>query len=430
MANNSLHIESKVKIKYFVPPAFVALFGFLVYFTLFGSFSRERDPMKVLPGNLNKEWLYSLYSIWKIVVFSFTIWFVNSKAHFTWKNNLFIGCLMTLVAAGLLFFFSYNNNLNSAPSMFFVDGVSAIGEGLLSAGIVTYVRGYSSNDDFSYSNLTAFLRIGQNCGMVASLFMCKKLWEYLPNAYPALLMLCPFTILALSVYFKRIAKGMPPIVCKIENVKLKMNARLMMNIIVGACASGLFYLIAFGPMVLFGKEETYKSSTTLEINGLFSVASMVVILIIFYLIRTKYGFKLSFEKMVLQTKIALILMVMFWMLSLMLAYSDHSMVYLIYITGGVLGLFSTSSYLFGELNSGIKGKKELQTKQVLAYLGFARIGPMISLIIIAVCRFFIDLKLMENWFAVLLIEFIVLLAITGIYYTIKVEQKQTKTQLI
>ena len=150
----------------------------------------------------------------------------------------------------------------------------------------------------------------------------------------------------------------------------------MLDVIVGASASGLFYLIVFGPMVLFENADItkqYDQAFTLELNGCFSILSLLIILIFVNLASSKYGFTLSFDRIVLFAKKALILNAMFWMVAIIVFYYHPAGASLLYLAGGVLGLFSTSSYVFGELNSGISGRKDMRTKQVLIYLGLVRI---------------------------------------------------------
>jgi MFS family permease len=360
----------------FASPNLVLLFGALVYFTLFESFGRDRE---LITERLKSErWLLPLCLMGKIVVFSITIFLAGRKSRNTWKKNLIWGASLACIGSFLLIF-SSSNFKDSLAYIFIVETISAIGEGLVAAGIVTYIRMYFDNS-YAYSKYTVYLRIGQNIGMTAAIFVGSELQEDFSLYYNISLFACAACILILSIYIRKLTRDLPPVPPSHTKKKTPLSLRLVHNVIVGICASGTFYLVVFGPIALYQKSYSYE--IVLEINGIFSIIALVFIMAIFNRARNRKDFSSSFQGLERWSNRSLAANIAFWIISLFM-----QKIYWLCVFGALLGLFSTSSYVLNELNSGMIGRKETQIQQVLRYLGITKLGPVTSLLLISISGF-------------------------------------------
>ena len=143
-----------------VTPFFLGLLGFLVYYGLFASFDRTKDWV-------SHDALRTLASVWKLLVFSITIWRVGDYARTNRRRFLLWGA--TLAVCGSALVFVIEGLLPSGQQVFgrlLVESIEAVGEALICAGLVSHVREETLGNDWRYFRITTGLRVGQNTGMV------------------------------------------------------------------------------------------------------------------------------------------------------------------------------------------------------------------------------------------------------------------------
>lgn len=398
----------------FVSPNLILLFGALVYFTLFESFGRDRDL--IVTKLANERWLVPLCLMGKIVIFSLTIYLAGRLSLLAWKKNLIAGALLACIGSFLLIF-SSSNFQDSLAYILVVETISAIGEGLVAAGIVTYIRMYFDNK-YAYSQYTVYLRIGQNIGMTAAILVGSWLQGKFPRYYDISLFLCTLCVLALAFYIRTLTKNLPSVPPGPKKEKIPLSISLVHNIILGICASGIFYLIVFGPRTLYYEDYNYR--TVLQINGFFSIIALVIIMAVFNRARNSKDFSSSFHGMERWINRLLAVNIAFWIISLFMQQISW-----LYVLGALLGLFSTSAYVLNELNTGMFGRKETQIQQLIRYLGFTKLGPVVSLLLMTISGF-----LLKKNFATIQGIIITFAVVAGlaIWQTIKPAPKDPKLQ--
>ena len=84
------------------------------------------------------------------------------------------------------------------------------------------------------------------------------------------------------------------------------------------------------------------------------------------------------------------------------------------VSAGLLGLFTTSTYVLSELSSGLYGKPKDQTAQLVSYFGLARLGPIVSLVMILLSKEAKAAEMLSDTTAVAIVEICVALGCTGI----------------
>jgi hypothetical protein len=150
--------------------------------------------------------------------------------------------------------------------------------------------------------------------------------------------------------------------------------RLVLDVIIGASSYALFYLVAIGPSVLV---NNYDKCPAIALNGAFALVAMVAI----YLLANNADKKMPAKFVLLKIEsiavIGGVVVIAGWMVSLWYRIPDSLL-----IGAGLLGLFTTSTYVLSELSSGLYGNPGNQSAQIVSYFGLSRLGPVIALVTI------------------------------------------------
>lgn len=375
--------------KSYMMPLFLGTIGFLVYYGLFSSFDKTR-------GYVKDEVVRTLAGVWKLAFFAIIMWSVSDAATLKRKRFVSIGAGMAACGAALLLGVEGLPSIReSLTTRLLIEGVEAIGEALICAGLVAYIRVGTAGDDWRYFRQTTALRIGQNSGMVAAL-LATGLWDF-PKRYSMALLAGRIGIaILLIMMFRTTAINDAPHQV-INQKKSSVTARrFYIDVIIGTCAYALFYLVVIGPSAVVNQyQASGMMRWALVLNGGFAAASMITIYFLSKNARKYMPAQRAILKFETRAAVGVIVVIAVWMISLWsIARSSTQTSFCILsliCSGGVLGLFSTAAYVLGELSSGLHGKPELRTRQIVSYLGWARSGPFAALVLISFT------KLLQKW---------------------------------
>ena len=360
-----------------VTPVFLGVLGFLVYYGLFASFDRTR-------GYVNEGPLQLVGTMWKLGIFSATMWRVGEAARTSRKLYLSLGGAFAIVGSALLLaieIFSPAGTPASAPASlqvalrFLVEGIEAVGEAFICAGLVAHVREETMGNDWRYFRVTTALRVGQNTGMVLTLFLGTRLelWKHYAEQYATVLLgmrVCVALLLLRMIRGSALA-NLPRVKREKKSVTLD---RLVLDVTMGASAYALFYLVAIGPSSLV---QGYDKCQAIALNGAFALIAMIAI----YLLANNADKQLPAKSALLKIEsiavIGGVVVIAGWMISLW-----YRTPYSLLIGAGLLGLFTTSTYVLSELSSGLYGNPKNQAAQIVSYFGLSRLGPIVALVTI------------------------------------------------
>jgi hypothetical protein len=356
-----------------VTPVFLGVLGFLVYYGLFASFDRTR-------GFVNEGPLQLVGTMWKLGIFSATMWRVGEAARTSRKLYLSLGGAFAIGGSALLLaieIFSPNETPASAQAAlrFLVEGIEAVGEAFICAGLVAHVREETLGNDWRYFRVTTALRVGQNTGMVLTLFLGTRLelWKHYAEQYATVLLGMRVCVALLLL---RMIRGSA--LANLPRVKREKKAvtldRLVLDVTMGASAYALFYLVAIGPSTLV---QGYDKCQAIALNGAFALIAMVVIYVLANNADKQLPAKFALLKIESIAVIGGVVVIAGWMISLW--YRTPSS---LLIGAGLLGLFTTSTYVLSELSSGLYGNPKNQAAQIVSYFGLSRLGPIVALVTI------------------------------------------------
>src|ERR1044072_5694644 len=168
-----------------VTPFFLGVLGFLVYYGLFASFDRTR-------GYVDEGVSQLVGTLWKRGIFSITMWRVGDAARTSRKLFLTLGGAFAVGGSALLLAIEMvcpkGFPLSAQVGMrFLVEGIEAVGEALICAGLVAHIREQTKGNDWRYFRITTALRVGQNTGMVMALLL-RDLWTTFTQGYAIILL--------------------------------------------------------------------------------------------------------------------------------------------------------------------------------------------------------------------------------------------------
>jgi len=207
-----------------------------------------------------------------------------------------------------------------------------------------------------------------------------------------------------------------------EKEKSKVTwSRLLFDVIVGASSYALFYLVAMGPSVIF--EADYPRRKAFMLNGAFAMVAMVAIFLLARNGKKNMPAKFALLKIEIIAAAGGVLVIAGWMISFW--YSTPGSTFFLLATAGLLGLFTTSTYVLSELSSGLYGKPKNQSAQIVSYFGLARLGPIIALLTILLTE--VAKARLPKWGVVAILEVSVALGCAGIVLGVvqkwKIDQK-------
>src|ERR1043165_2342887 len=356
-----------------VTPVFLGVLGFLVYYGLFASFDRTR-------GFVNEGPLQLVGTMWKLGIFSATMWRVGEAARTSRKLYLSLGGAFAIGGSALLLaieIFSPNETPASAQAAlrFLVEGIEAVGEAFICAGLVAHVREETLGNDWRYFRVTTALRVGQNTGMVLTLFLGTRLelWKHYAEQYATVLLGMRVCVALLLL---RMIRGSA--LANLPRVKREKKAvtldRLVLDVTMGASAYALFYLVAIGPSTLV---QGYDKCQAIALHGAFALIAMVVIYVLANNADKQLPAKFALLKIESIAVIGGVVVIAGWMISLW-----YRTPYSLLVGAGLLGLFTTSTYVLSELSSGLYGNPKNQDAQIVSYFGLSRLGPIVALVTI------------------------------------------------
>ena len=360
-----------------VTPVFLGVLGFLVYYGLFASFDRTR-------GYVNEGPLQLVGTMWKLGIFSATMWRVGEAARTSRKLYLSLGGAFAIVGSALLLaieLFSPSGTPASTPASpqvalrFLVEGIEAVGEAFICAGLVAHVREETLGNDWRYFRVTTALRVGQNTGMVLTLFLGTRLqlWAHFAQQYATVLLgmrVC-VALLLLRMIRGGAIRNLPRV--KREKKAVTLD-RLVLDVTIGASAYALFYLVAIGPSSLVAG---YDKCQAIALNGAFALIAMIAIYLLANNADKKMPAKFALLKIESIAVIGGVVVIGGWMISLW-----YRTPYSLLIGAGLLGLFTTSTYVLSELSSGLYGNPKNQAAQIVSFFGLSRLGPIVALVTI------------------------------------------------
>lgn len=358
-----------------ITPVSVAVLGFLVYYGLFASFDRT-------VGYVDNSNLRLIATMWKLVVFSSTMWGVSTAARSNRKRFLLLGAVFAVCGSALLLAIEHfsPSELQTWPYLLkrpLVEGIEAVGEALICAGLVAHVREETSGDDWRYFRVTTALRVGQNTGMVLSLFLGShwQLWKNFAQDYAVVLLGMRVGVAVLVVRMIRMGalRNEPGEMVVREKSEVTWD-RLILDVIIGASSYALFYLIAIGPSVLV---KDYEKCPAIALNGAFALIAMVTIYLLANNADKKKPPMLALLKIESIAVIGGVAVIAGWMVSLWYRVPDSLL-----MGAGLLGLFTTSTYVLSELSTGLYGNPKNQSAQIVSYFGLSRLGPVVALVTI------------------------------------------------
>lgn len=406
-----------------VTPFFLGVLGFLVYYGLFSSFDRTR-------GYTGEGVPQLVGTMWKLGIFSITMWRVGDAARTSRKLYLTLGGAFAVSGSALLLAIEMLCPKGFPPSAqvgmrFMVEGIEAIGEAFICAGLVAHVREKTIGKDWRYFRVTTALRVGQNTGMVLALLF-RDLWTTFTQGYAIILlgMRVGVGILLLQMIQTDTIRNYPRRFEQREKAKITWS-RLLLDVIVGASSYALFYLVAMGPSVIL--KSHYAKVNALALNGAFAMIAMVAIYLLAGNANKDRPAKWALLKIEIVAAAGGVVVIAVWMISFVFSISGST--FLLISTAGLLGLFTTSTYVLSELSSGLYGKPKNQSAQIVAYFGLARLGPIIALVMILLTE---AAKKYALWSAVAILEVSVALGCAGIVLGVlkkwKLEEKTAPTQ--
>lgn len=411
-------IEEQPQVQHYLTPLYLATIGFFIYYGLFASVGRtkyydQNNPLQTLAG------------VWKLAIFTITMWRVSGAATLNRKRSVLVGTGVAVCGASLLLVVeSLYPAWRTLTVRLLVEGVEACGEALICAGLVAYIRAGTAGDDWRYFRQTTALRIGQNSGMVFAL-IANGCWDAFPQGYPMVLWAMRVLVAMLLIRLVKsvVIRDHPRREIKPEKPSVTRK-RFCLDVIAGACAYALFFLVIFGPSSV-AAPDTYALKLPLGLNGGFAAASMITIYLLSENARRwipDQDALLKFESM---AALGAIVVIAIWMVSLWpfarLSENAGFWKWSLIGSGGVLGLFTTITYVFGELSSGLHGKPEHRAGQIVSYLGWARLGPFAALVMISITKLLSER--MPWWVTIAILESTVLIGSVGVALGVAQKQK-------
>ena len=389
-----------------VTPFFLGLRGFLVYYGLFASFDRTKDWV-------SHDALRTLASVWKLLVFSITMWRVGDYARTNRRRFLLWGA--TLAVCGSALVFVIEGLLPSGQQVFgrlLVESIEAVGEALICAGLVSHVREETLGNDWRYFRITTGLRVGQNTGMVLGILAGTTLWSSIPREYSIALLGLRVGVAILLVRMVRtgLIRDYPGQQVIRRRCALTLKV-LFFDVIVGACSYALFFLVAMGPSVAIDHDR-YKVPKAFALNGAFALLAMVIIHLLAKNVQNSIPARRALLKFEIRATIGAVLVIASWMILFWTSISGGT--FFLLVSAGLLGLFTTSTYVLSELSSGLYGKPKDQTAQLVSYFGLARLGPIVSLVMILLSKEAKAAEMLSDTTAVAIVEICVALGCAGI----------------
>jgi MFS family permease len=389
-----------------VTPVFLGLLGFLVYYGLFASFDRTK-------GWVTHDVLRTVASVWKLLVFSITMWRVGDYARTNRRRFFLWGATLGVCGSALLLFMKgISPSGQQMLARLLVESIEAVGEALISAGLVSHVREETLGNDWRYFRITTGLRVGQNTGMVLAILAGTILWDRFPRDYSiALLGLrIGVAILLIRMVKTGLIRDEPgqPVIRRRCALTLKV---LFFDVIVGASSYALFFLVSMGPSVVINHDR-YEVPKALALNGAFALIAMVAIHLLAKNVNTSMPARRALLKFEIRATIGAVLVIASWMILFWTSISGDT--FFLLVSAGLLGLFTTSTYVLSELSSGLYGKPKDQAAQLVSYFGLARLGPIVSLVMILLSKEAKAADMLSDKTAAAIVEICVALGCMGI----------------
>jgi hypothetical protein len=356
-----------------ITPLWATLIGFLVYLGLFASYLRYSTVL----------------SVWKLLVFTFVLWWVSEHAAAKRRQYLTRGAVTVLVGSLLAALIESHwlpkVSEGGVIARLLVEGTEAFGEALITAGLTAFIRNETISRDGMYFRETTALRLGQTVGIVVAAQCFEWLWR--KHSLSSLVGLVVLRVLVLLMILRFVCKRSvaDPSNNETDSGTENLNAittRLRRDLLVGTASYALFFLTAFGaPAVLQDGREKI-----LLVNGAFAIVSMCVIFFASYTARGRTATKQTLLTFQTITGTSTLIVTLFWTVALWLAVlaPKHEATMWLELAVGALGFCTTSTYVIGELSSGLHGKQSQRSRQIASYLARARLGPIVALMLIFV----------------------------------------------
>jgi MFS family permease len=389
-----------------VTPFFLGLLGFLVYYGLFASFDRTT-------GWVSHEALRTVASVWKLLVFSITMWRVGDYARTNRKRFFLWGATFAVFGSALLLVLQiWSPSGQQMFSRLLVESIEAVGEALICAGLVSHVREETLGNDWRYFRITTGLRVGQNTGMVLAILAGIYLWGWIPRGYSIALLGLRIGVAILLIRMVRtgLIRDYPRqhVIRRRCAMTLKV---LFFDVIVGACSYALFFLVAMGPSVAIDQKR-YQVHSAFALNGAFALIAMVIIHLLASNVHNSMPAKRALLKFEIRATIGAVMVIASWMILFWTSISGDT--FFLLVCAGLLGLFTTSTYVLSELSSGLYGKPKDQTAQLVSYFGLARFGQIASLVMILLSKQAKMAEMLSEKTAAAIVEICVALGCAGI----------------
>jgi hypothetical protein len=162
-----------------------------------------------------------------------------------------------------------------------------------------------------------------------------------------------------------------------------------------------------GPAVIL--KGHYAKVDALALNGAFAMIAMVTIYLLARNANKERPARWALLKIEIVAATGGVVVIAVWMISFVFSISGST--FFLIATAGLLGLFTTATYVLSELSSGLYGRPNNQAAQIVAYFGLSRLGPIIALGMILVTQ---AAKSFAMWSAVAILETSVALGCAGI----------------
>lgn len=356
----------------------MGIIGLLVYYGLFASYGRLPSFFQEIPEARP-------LGIPKLIVFALTMWFVAKRAAERRVQYVVLGAIIAIIGSLLLVVIENRwLPLDLASKLIVrmsVEGIEAVGEALITAGLVAFIRLETSGHNLQYFRGTTSLRIGQNAGMVLAVLAGYLFWPEQSGGYSVALLILRVIALFLVLQFVRarlIDDRVRFLTRPTPDNRLGTKERFRLDALIGTLSYALFYLVAIGSPVILG----YRPWAFLALNGGFAVLAMCGI----FLMSPSARPHLSVRRMLLtiQTVAAIGagVVIGFWIVSLWLSTGSPISSRWVLLSAGVLGFFTTATYVIGELSSGLHGKPANRSGQIIHYFALSRTGPVAVLLLI------------------------------------------------